>query len=88
MLRVSSLEGQVLEGKAAVASTEADRSGILSELAATREAAARAEELKAAITESTSREEALRVEMAATRNALEVGQNKKLGFILVYPNVS
>ncbi|CBJ31988.1 conserved unknown protein [Ectocarpus siliculosus] len=71
MLRVSSLEGQVLEGKAALASIEADRSAILSELTATREAAARAEELKAAITESTSREEALRVEMAATRNALE-----------------
>ncbi|CAM9220071.1 unnamed protein product [Ectocarpus sp. 6 AP-2014] len=74
MLRVSSLEGQVLEGKAALASIEADRSAILSELTATREAAARAEELKAAITESTSREEALRVEMAATRNALEAAE--------------
>ncbi|CAM9298740.1 unnamed protein product [Ectocarpus sp. 12 AP-2014] len=74
MLRVSVLEGQVLEGKAALASIEADRSGILSELSATREAAARAEELKAAITESTSREESLRVEMAATRNALEAAE--------------
>ncbi|CAB1112145.1 unnamed protein product [Ectocarpus sp. CCAP 1310/34] len=74
MLRVSSLEGQVLEGKAALASIEADRSGILSELTAAREAAAWAEELKAAITESTSREESLRVEMAATRNALEAAE--------------
>ncbi|CAM9143282.1 unnamed protein product, partial [Hapterophycus canaliculatus] len=74
MLRVSYLESQVLEGKAALASSETDRSGILSELAVAREGSDRMEELKAAIAEVTSREEALRVELAATKSALEAAE--------------
>eukprot|EP00903_Cladosiphon_okamuranus_P017656 g16259.t2 len=70
-VRVSTLESQVLEGRAAIASAEADKTGMESELAATRETAGRVEELKATIAEAATREEALRVEMTASKGALE-----------------
>lgn len=69
---MSSLESQILEGKAALAACEADRAGILSELAVAREVSGRVEELRAAIAEAMSREETLKVEVAATKNAIEV----------------
>lgn len=72
MARVSSLESQVLEGRAALASAEADKTGMVSELVGAREIAGRVEELKAALAEAATREEALRVEMAASKSALEV----------------
>lgn len=75
MARVSSLESQVLEGRAALASSEADKTGMASELVVSREVAGRVEELKAAVAEAAIREEALRVEMTASKSALEVGQN-------------
>ncbi|CAM9184037.1 unnamed protein product [Scytosiphon promiscuus] len=74
MLRVSSLETLVLEGRAALASCEADRSGVLSALAAARESSGREEELRAVVAEGTSREEALRVEVATTKSALEAAE--------------
>lgn len=75
LVRVSSLESQVLEGRAALASAEADKTGMVSELVVTREIAGRVEGLKAAMAEAATREEALRVEMTASKNALEVGRN-------------
>lgn len=72
MARVSSLEAQVLEGKAASASAEADRDGILSELRAARDAVSRMEGVKAEVAAAMAREEALRVEIAAQNNALKV----------------
>lgn len=78
MARVSSLESQVLEGRAALASAEADKTGMMSELAVTRETVGRVEELKAALAETATREEALRVEMTASKSALEVGSNPLL----------
>lgn len=72
MARVSSLENQVLEGRAALAVAEADRNGMISELAVTRETASRVRKLNGVIEEVTTREEALRVEMTASKNALEV----------------
>lgn len=74
MARVSSLETQVLERRAALASAEADKTGMVSELEVSRETAGRVEELKAAMAEAATREEALRVEMTASKNALEVGK--------------
>jgi len=71
---VSALESQVLEGRAALASTEADRSGMISELAVARETAGRVEELKANVAEANTREEALRAQMVASKKALEVGK--------------
>lgn len=76
MTRVSSLESQVLDGRAALASAEADKTGMMSELAMTRDTAGRAEELKAALAEAAIGEEALRVEMAASKSALEVGSSR------------
>ncbi len=72
---MSALESQVLEGRAALASTEADRSGMISELAVARETAGRMEELKAKMAEATTKEEALRTQMVASKNALEVGKD-------------
>lgn len=77
MTRVSSLESQVLDGRAALASAEADKTGMMSELAMTRDTAGRAEELKAALAEAAIGEEALRVEMAASKSALEVGSSRR-----------
>lgn len=71
---MSALESQVLEGRAALAANEADRSGMISELAVAREAAGRVEELKACIAEATTREEGLRAQMVASKNALEVSK--------------
>ncbi|CAM9700612.1 unnamed protein product [Pylaiella littoralis] len=71
MARVSSLENQVLEGRAALAVAEADRNGMISELAVARETASRVRKLNGVIEEVTTREEALRVEMTASKNALE-----------------
>lgn len=86
MARVSSLESQVLEGRAALAFAEADRGGMISELEVTRETASRVKELKAVIVEATAREEALRMEMAASKNALEVGNimHSFVGFLWYY----
>lgn len=70
--RVSSLETQLLEGKAALASSQADRNSIVSDLAAAREISNRVEELKAAVTESTTRERALSVKIASLKTALKV----------------
>lgn len=78
MARVSSLESQVLEERAALAFSEADRKGMISELAATRETASRVKELEVVVAEATAREEALRVETAASKNALEVGNRTHL----------
>lgn len=72
MARVSSLEAQVLEGRAASASAEADRDGMLSELTVARDAVGRMEEVKAEMAAAMAREEALRVEVAAQNNALKV----------------
>ena len=69
---MSILESQVLEGRAALASTEADRSGMISELAVAKEAAGRVEEMKANMADATSREEALRAQLAASKKSLEV----------------
>lgn len=73
MARVSSLESQVLEGRGALAFAEADKNGMITELAVSRETASRVKELEVVMAEATAREEALRVEMAAGKNALEVG---------------
>ena len=72
MARVSSLEAQVLEGRAVLASAEADRDGVLSELTVARDAVGRMEGVKAEIAAAMAREEALRVEIAAQNNALKV----------------
>lgn len=74
---MSALESQVLEGRAALASAEADKTGMESELVVTRETAGRVEELKAAMAEAAIREEALRVEMTASKSALEVEKKLK-----------
>eukprot|EP00752_Nemacystus_decipiens_P003758 g3461.t2 len=71
MTRVSSLESQVLEGRAALASTEADKTRIMSELTVMREAASRMRELKTALAEAAAREEALRGDMTANKSTLE-----------------
>ena len=73
MERVSSLEAQVLEGRAVLASAETDKGGLVSELAVAREAVGRMEEVKAEMAAAMAREEALRVEIAAQNNALTVG---------------
>eukprot|EP00904_Undaria_pinnatifida_P001842 jgi/Undpi1/11659/HiC_scaffold_36.g13954.m1 len=70
MERVSSLEAQVLEGRAVLASAETDKGGLVSELAVAREAVGRMEEVKAEMAAAMAREEALRVEIAAQNNAL------------------
>ena len=72
MERVSSLEAQVLEGRAVLASAETDKGGLVSELAVAREAVGRMEEVKAEMAAAMAREEALRVEIAAQNNALTV----------------
>lgn len=76
--RVSSLEAQVLEGRAALASTQADRDGMISELAAARKRIDQMEELKAGILEATAREGALRTHIAGIQSALKVGENQEL----------
>lgn len=72
MARVSSLEAQVLEGRAVLASTEAEKDGMLSELTAARDAVGCMEGVKAEMAAAMAREEALRVEIAAQNNALKV----------------
>lgn len=72
MARISSLEAQVLEGRAVLATAEADRGGIVSELSAAKDAVGCMEEVKAEMAAASAREEALRVEIAAQNNALKV----------------
>lgn len=72
MKRVSALEAQVLEGRAELSSTQADRNGFASELATAREAVVRVDELKALVVEAKAKEEVLRVEAASLKTALKV----------------
>ncbi|CAM9112685.1 unnamed protein product [Laminaria digitata] len=71
MARISSLEAQVLEGRAVLATAEADRGGIVSELSAAKDAVGCMEEVKAEVAAALTREDALRVEIAAQNNALK-----------------
>lgn len=87
MTRVSFLETQVLEGRAALASAHADKSGMVLELAAARGAGGRVEELQAAVVEAAAREEALRVEMSSTRSAIKVFLLRCFSVLLI-PNSS
>lgn len=78
--RVSSLEVQVLDGRAELASAQAHSEGTASELAAAREAAREAlgclgdmKDMKAvAAAEARAREESLNAEIANLKNALKV----------------
>lgn len=67
--RVSSLEAQVLDGKAELACAQAHSEGTASELAAAREAVGCLDDMK---TEAKAREEGLNAEIANLKNALKV----------------
>lgn len=75
--RVSSLEGTLLEGKAALAAVEASRSSIALELADAKEAMAVMGQQKEEMAEGKVREEALRLEIDAINKTLQV--NKRQG---------
>lgn len=71
---MASLETTVLEGRAVLASTQADRDGIAMELTAAREACVQTGELKAEAVKAHVREEGFRVEIDRINNDLQVGR--------------
>lgn len=76
MERISSLEGALLEGRAALASVETSRSAVALELADAKEAVVIMGQQKEEMAEAKVREEALRVEIDAINKTLQVNERK------------
>lgn len=77
-MRLSTLEGQVLDGKAALASAQAERDAMVSEVAAAREAGDQFRKLETAMIESSAREDAVRAKLGSSNDALKV-RNERYG---------